>query len=93
MRIGGEYYRNAGPNVIDIEAAQSWNLGCLAHDSVAQALSAGFEIAEGAGGEMWLDRCRAWGNGADVLADTGCALHQRASGYYTTGGEGTLDEY
>ena len=89
VRVGGEYCRNAGPNVIDIDGAQSWNLGCLAHDSLAQATNVGFYSA----GEMWLDRCRAYGDVTDLYALEGCALHQRACGYYTTGGTGTIEEY
>ena len=89
VRVGGEYYRNAGPNVVDIDGAQSWNLGCLAHDSVAQAASDGFYSA----GEMWLDGCRAWGNGTDVMAAPGYALHLRDTTYTTAGGAGNIDEY
>ena len=52
IRVGGEYYHNNGPNVIDYNSSKSWNIGVNAHDSLA-AGEPDYRIW----GDMWLHSC------------------------------------
>jgi hypothetical protein len=53
VRLNGEYYRNEGPNVIDVNGARSWNLGCRAHDSLS--IASGNRVNFWSDGEVWID--------------------------------------
>lgn len=75
IRINGEYMRNYGPNVIDInEGSQSWNLGCKAYESKA-TLSTNNSDFHNQQAEMWLDSCKShssqYGVGCDNIPPLG----------------------
>lgn len=75
IRVNGEYTRNYGPNVIDInEGTQSWNIGCKSYNSLS-ALSTNnndFMLEQGL---MWLDNCKSnnstYGVGCDATSPIG----------------------
>lgn len=72
IRINGEYMRNNGPNVVDVGASQSWNLGVYAHASagVAGVPNCDFWVI----GEMWLDGCESGGSDYDVVVGASSTL-------------------
>lgn len=61
LRVGCIYFENEGPNVHDVNTAMSWNVDCVAYDSVAvnpdnrSNFALGASVAETC--EMWLDGC------------------------------------
>jgi len=62
IRVNGEYYENTAHNVVDVTAdTQSWNIGCVAHDSSGGANICDFLVTTGAA-KMWLDSCIAYGS-------------------------------
>lgn len=96
VRIMGQYYRNIGPNVIDIDGALSWNLRCAAYDSASDvpAVDEGFVSGgAGTGTKMWLDHCVALGNAIDLIPALGNNIYKRLCVYTTTGGSGTISDY
>lgn len=90
IRINGIYYENVGPNVIDIDNAEAWCLGCTARDSASDvpANDQGFSASPA---NMWLERCVASGQLVDLRA-TG-TMYLRATTYTTSGGGGTITSY
>lgn len=100
IRLMGQYYQNKGPNVHDVQTGQSWNLGCLAHDSLAAVAPLNCNFACGYNGvdatEMWLDSCTSYNAGAqaDLYVDDVSTLYYRrltAAGVFT--GAGALRAY
>lgn len=63
VRIGGQYLRNNGPNVADVNSGTtSWSVGCLAFGSTAGVgalQNANYQSQCSGVGGMWLDAC--WG--------------------------------
>jgi hypothetical protein len=96
LRLMGRYYNSAGPNVIDIDNALSYNLGCQAFDSLAAAGSGHNYYIDGS---MWLDCCESHGAAAPdydlFVLSTGDALYHRhliSGGNFRNAG-GTLEVY
>lgn len=92
VRLNGEYYRNVGPNVIDIGPSLSWNLGTYAHDSASDVvgLDNNFSIT----GTMWCDRCRSTGSTYDYVAAAASTLYKRLCiGDASDNGAGTVGAY
>lgn len=89
IRFGGYYYKNIGPNVVDIYGTiQSINFNVASFDSAAtQIPKIGFEIMDN---QMWLYNCTAFGNDIDVYYPTGNMYVDDNSVYYTKGGSGNF---
>ncbi|WP_180235960.1 hypothetical protein [Bacillus wiedmannii] len=89
VRYGGYYYKNIGPQVVDIYGTiQSVNFNVAAFDSEAtQIPKIGFEIMDN---QMWLFNCTSFGNDIDIYAPTGSMYVDVNSVYYTKGGSGIL---
>lgn len=69
IRINGEYTRNYGPNVVDInEGTQSWNIGCKSYNSLSELSSNNndFMLQQGM---MWLDNCKSYGSDYGMVCD------------------------
>lgn len=95
IRIGGKYHHTFGGMVTDVQTdTKTVNLSCDAWNSLASSGS-GYNRGFAAGqpsdpnAEMWLYGCRAWGNIADLYADTGTTMHVINTEYETS--SGTLD--
>jgi len=54
IRLNGTYKRNWGPNIADVDATQSWNLGCLLRDYRGGAPSGANVTSDSA--DIWLHR-------------------------------------
>lgn len=69
VRVNGQYYSNAGPNVVDVNDGKSWVLGALAHSSTATTgvQPANFYVD----GEMWLDTCETRDSTYDLVVNEG----------------------
>lgn len=64
IRVNGQYYNNRGPNVADVQNdTQSWNLGCLAKDSLMTSTgqSCDYQAQEGTS-QVFLDGCISQGS-------------------------------
>jgi hypothetical protein len=86
IRIMGEYARNVGRNIHDINAGtESWNLGCIVHDSNSAVNDCNFAVGvDGADtAKMWMDSCTSYGSAADLEVTAAAALKYRA---LTSGG-------
>jgi hypothetical protein len=85
VRINGQYCNTAGQVIADVGAALSWNLGVYAYGSGSDDH---FWI-EGAGGKMWLDRCKVDSSGNyDITAGAGANAYVRSFlplGYTSSG--------
>jgi hypothetical protein len=64
VRINGTYYGNQGPNVVDINSAKSWNVGCTAYNSAAGTSGQNSNYSGEA--SMWLDNCVSYGSTYDI---------------------------
>lgn len=68
QRIGGEYMRSEGPNVIDVVNCRQWNAGSFAHDSEhpdpGNTTDTDFYVNDS--GIMRLDYCKAGGSSRAV---------------------------
>jgi len=66
VRVGGQYYRNNGPNVVDVGTSTvSWSVGVGAWGSTAVASIQNANFQSQATGGMWLDSC--WGGQTDTV--------------------------
>lgn len=85
VRVGGQYYRNIGPQVVDIYGTvQSLNFNVLVFDGAStQIVKIGFEVMDN---EMWLYNCTSFGNDLDIYAPTGTMYVDNNSVYYVKGG-------
>lgn len=74
-RIMGEYARNVGPNIVDIDASKTWCLGCNSHDSASDvgANDINYMIT----GTMWLDRVTSSGSAVDLNSQAGSTIYTR----------------
>lgn len=90
-RLNGNYHDNIGPNVIDIDSALAWCLGCQANDSASDY--AGGDVGFSVNGSMWLHNCVATGNAADLSTAAASTIYVRNCTYGTTGGLGTVTPY
>lgn len=93
IRVQGTYLGSHGPVVIDVNVGtQSWCLGCQALDSVG--VLANRDVGFYTETIMFLHRCTASGNTADLYADTGAKIYRTSDcSYNTTGGSGDIEEY
>ncbi len=68
IRIGGKYFNNNGPNVVDVNGSQSWNVGVSAFKSTgAGTQNVNFYID----GDMWLDSCVSLESSTDLRVNPG----------------------
>lgn len=92
VRVSCEYHNNRGPNVIDIDNAQSWNLGVYAHESITA--TAGNRVNFAVVGDMWLDTCESADSDVDLSTLTGGTIYTRdliSEG--NNAGSGTITTY
>lgn len=94
VRVGGEYMRNDGPGVEEIDAAtRSWNLGIYCHDSTLPTNPMNYRYTTSTM-KVWLDKCRSSGATYDISASTGVTVYTRQFvGAATNTGAGTISEY
>lgn len=81
VRVSGRYRENIGPQVIDINTSQSWNLGCKPSSSASTAedgTNAGFRTQNSAA--MFLEGCSATDStfGA-ITSETSTIRYRRSS--------------
>jgi hypothetical protein len=69
VRVGGEYARNKGPNVVDVGTTVSWTVGVWAHDSNS-GLSTTSDSDFFAQGLMWLDSVVSTGSTYSLVVNT-----------------------
>jgi len=93
VRVNGLYHSNKGPNVADVGEAQSWNLGCEAHSTLAAA-AGGSQSNWYCSGAMWLDRCRSYGSSFDLVVEpTYTIFHKALISNGAMEGDGTITTY
>ena len=93
IRINGEYYGNAGPNIADVgEGTQSYNIGVVTHDSAGESTqNNGIQCQDGI---MWNDTCAAYNNTDDYYAFHDGTLRQRnCTGTCKVSGTGRVTSY
>lgn len=91
IRVNGTYNNNIGPNIADIQAAESWCLGTTASDSDSGTTNINFQID----GDMWLDTCTSSLSTYDLWSSqVGDTIYTRnlTSGD-NNGGAGTITTY
>ena len=95
IRLNGQYYLNRGPNVVDSAALESWNLGCIAHNSQTIIPGAAHDFnAAGGSGVMWLDRCVSYGSTYGITAGANTTIYKRkCSSTIGDGGAGIVTTY
>lgn len=72
IRINGEYFKNEGPNVHDINAGtESWNIGCASHDSIATASHRNTDYRSEQGAKMWIEDSVGFGSNDSVTNNEG----------------------
>lgn len=89
VRINSTYPENVGPNILD--TGESWCIACNADDSAADVV--GQNIGFCVQGEMWLHKCHATGNDADITPLAASTIYTRSCTYVTTGGAGAIQPY
>lgn len=75
IRVGGEYAYSEGPNVVDVGASQTFNVGVCAHDSRVGAIdisNANFYTSEG---NLWLYDCEGYGSYYDAIQTGAGVVH------------------
>jgi len=87
LRINGEYAHNTGPQIADINDAQSWNVGCIvgpaAADDILANNHAGIFVNDDA--VMSCVDCIAQGSYRDIaVVDANARIYVDASTIYTT---------
>lgn len=79
IRVNGQYYRNKGSNVGDINwSTQSWNLGCVGYDSkspLEDRYKSNFTAHENA--TMWLDGCASYESLNAATAQINAFIYKR----------------
>jgi hypothetical protein len=97
VRLMGDYARCYGPSVADAGNCRSWNLGCVAHDSLSPSgsSSTSFYLSAPAGSLMWLDRCTSYHPPTyDLVIESGCTLRKRQlMAQNQVYNAGTLEDY
>ena len=98
IRVNGQYYSNVGSNVGDIgPGTQSWNLGCIARDSLAVSEDAyKSNFTDHTDAEMWNHLCASYGSLNASTTQDGAEMHSRNSVYdgnRTIEGTGANDSY
>ncbi|PEQ33363.1 hypothetical protein CN467_21880 [Bacillus cereus] len=77
IRVNGIYFRNKGPNVVDVGGSQSWNIGCTAYKSLSASTSSEVNF-QNQDGKTWLDGCVAYDSLVDISeAGTGKIYSRR----------------
>ncbi|MED0946174.1 BppU family phage baseplate upper protein [Bacillus mycoides] len=77
IRVNGIYFRNKGPNVVDVGGSQSWNIGCTAYKSLSASTSSEVNF-QNQDGKTWLDGCVGYDSLVDISeAGTGKVYSRR----------------
>ncbi|PFP88708.1 hypothetical protein COK02_18480 [Bacillus cereus] len=77
IRVNGIYFKNKGPNVVDVGNSKAWNVGCVAYESLSTTISSNVNF-QNQDGKMWLDGCVSYDSNVDVsVAGTGVAYARR----------------
>lgn len=66
IRVNGTYFKNKGPNAIDVGGCNAWNVGCVSYDSLSVSDSSNVNFLN-QDGKMWLDGCVSYDSVADVV--------------------------
>ncbi|MEK4581792.1 BppU family phage baseplate upper protein [Bacillus sp. FSL R12-0074] len=77
IRVNCIYFKNKGPNVVDVGSSNAWNIGCVSYNSVSTTTSShiNFQTQDG---KMWLDGCVSYDSNVDVsVVGTGVAYARR----------------
>jgi len=105
LRIGCDYGWSSGRNVHDVSGVsiqtQSWNIGCISHDSKALRTTGGANWACGDGigakTKMWLTNCESEGSVEDYIINSGDTLlynlGSQTSGWTGVNNGGTLSTF
>ncbi|HDR4393282.1 TPA: BppU family phage baseplate upper protein [Bacillus cereus] len=77
IRVNSIFFKNKGPNMVDVGGSNSWNIGCVSYDSLASTTSSNINF-QNQDGKMWLDGCVSYDSDVDVsVVGTGVAYARR----------------
>lgn len=77
IRVNSIFFKNKGPNVVDVGSSNAWNIGCVSYDSLATTASSNVNF-QNQDGKMWLDGCVSYDSDVDIsVVGTGVAYARR----------------
>lgn len=78
IRVNGNYFDNRSGNIADeSEGTQSWNIGCVSHDSNGGSGGYNTNFFCYPGVEMWLDNCIGFGSEINCYVSEGGKIYTR----------------